>query len=331
MKKKYIFSTLFGLACLVAAFYNVEWSEIWEAFRTVNYAYIPLFVLCHVLAVLLRSRRWGLILQPIKKIGFYNLISAVSIGFMANFIFPARIGELVRAYLIGRKERISKTSSFATVVVERLFDGFTILSVLALVPLFLEVPPGKEELMAGIWKASGVAFAVYFLVLAALFFFRHRRETFMRLADLVVGRLPEKISSRLTAFIHSFGDGLGILGNLGHILYVMAWSVMLWGVMGVGNWIMFKAFDIQLPIYAGFFLLVVQAFGAMFPSPGFVGTYQVAHVLGLSLFGVSREVSLSLAILIHGIIYLHYVLFGVAFLWAENLGLKDIRQKEGEE
>ena len=281
------------------------------------------------MAMIIRSYRWGYILQPVKRARYRNLFSAISIGFMANFLFPARLGECVRAYIIGRREEISKTASFATIVVERLFDGFTILSIMALVPFFLTVPPGKEETMFTIWKAAGLVFAIYTVTLLFLFFFRHRRQAFMGLVEPVIRRLPSKMSAPLTKMIDSFGDGLDILNSWGHLLTVGGWSFLLWGFMGLGNWIMFKAFGIELPIFAAFFLLVVQAFGAMFPSPGFVGTYQYAHVLGLSLFGISQELSLSLAILLHGSIYIFYVLMGICFLWVEGLGIKELHREKG--
>lgn len=328
MRKRYAISLLIGLACLYLAFRKVEWHDMGQAFRTADYRLIPLFVLGHLAGMFIRSHRWRMILGPVKKAAFRNIFSAVSIGFMANFIFPARAGELIRAYVIGRGEGISKSASLATIILERLFDGFAILLFLALFPIFLEVPHGKEEIMGSIRMAGALAMLFYVIILVILFFFWRFPGPFLRITDRVCARLPGRLSDPLRKIVSSFGGGLDMLGNAGHIISVMAWSILLWSVLGLANWILLIAFELRLPVFAGLFLVVVQSFGTMVPSPGYVGAFHYAHVLGLSLFAVSKEISLSLSILLHGLIFLTYVLLGVAFLWAEGMRLGDVRAQE---
>lgn len=325
MKKRYAISLLIGAACLWLAFRKVDWGGLGAAFRTARYSLIPLLILTHLAGMAIRTVRWRLLLGPVKRTGFRNLLSALSIGFMANFIFPARAGEVIRAYVAGRREGISKTAVFATVVLERLFDGFAILVFLGLTPLFLSVPPGKEKVLAGIRMAGGVALAVYLVIMVLLFLFSRWPQAFLRFTDRVCRPLPDRLGSAVCRLVRSFGQGLDILGNPGHIAVIMGWSLLLWITAGLGNLVMLRAFDLHLPLFAGFFLVVVQSFGVMVPSPGFVGAFQYANVLGLSLFGVSKEVALSLGILLHGLLFLLYVSQGVFFLWLEGMGLGEVR------
>ncbi len=330
MKKKYLVSFAVGALCLYLAFRKVAWAEIGQAFLQADYAILPLFVVGHLASMGMRVVRWRLILGPVKKVGYRSLLSAAGIGFMANFVFPARAGELIRAYLIGRREGISKSSSFATIVLERLFDGFAILLFLGLFKFFAEVPPGKEKIMEDVQAASLVALAAYLAIMGTLVFFRHRPGAFAAAAGWACRPLPRRMAGPVSNLVASFGGGLAMLGNPGHVLAVAGWSVLLWLTQGLCNNIVLAAFNLKLPFYAGLFLLVVQSFGVMVPSPGFVGAFQYAHVLGLALFGVSKELALSVGILLHGLLFLTYIGLGLVLLWSEGLGLGDVQDKAAE-
>ena len=121
---------------LLAIFWQVDTQQIKEALKTADYAYVPLAVLLTLLTNILRSYRWKYLLNPIRPISIVSVFSGVAIGSMANNVLPARLGELVRSYFLGQKEDLSKSSTLATIVVERLFDGFTLLFFLAFISLF---------------------------------------------------------------------------------------------------------------------------------------------------------------------------------------------------
>ena len=128
-----------GLLLFFAA-RNVDIQKLWEVLKNVNYWYlIPVLILI-MLYMWFRSFRWHFLLRPIKPIPIMSLFSATMIGFMANNLFPARLGEFVRAFAIGSKEQIGRSASFATIVLERILDGFTILSFLIILFFFSPVP-----------------------------------------------------------------------------------------------------------------------------------------------------------------------------------------------
>ena len=108
---------------LLAILWQVNIQQIKEALKTADYAYVPLAVLLTLLTNILRSYRWKYLLNPIRPIGIVSVFSGVAIGYMANNVLPARLGELVRSYFLGQKEGLSKSSTLATIVVERLLDG----------------------------------------------------------------------------------------------------------------------------------------------------------------------------------------------------------------
>ena len=150
---------------LLAILWSVDIQQTKEALGSANYAYIPVAVLLSLVTNVLRSYRWKYVLNPIRHISIGSLFSGVAIGYMANNLLPARLGELVRSYVIGKKEDISKSSILATIVVERLFDGFTLLLFLVLVSVFFTIPFWIKQvgLVAAICLSSFSAFLVLLL------------------------------------------------------------------------------------------------------------------------------------------------------------------------
>src|SRR5206468_3477438 len=111
--------TAVGIALVVYSLSGVDFHELSQALARANYwLLIPTCGLT-LLAFYLRAVRWGVLLRTVKTINNGRLFSATMIGFAANNLLPARLGEFVRAWAIGRSERISRSAAFATVVVER--------------------------------------------------------------------------------------------------------------------------------------------------------------------------------------------------------------------
>ena len=85
---------------------KIEWSSLGVAFSEAKYIYILPTIIIMFVAQYIRAIRWEVLLSPIKKISVLNLFSASMIGFMANNVLPARLGEIIRPVMIARKEKI---------------------------------------------------------------------------------------------------------------------------------------------------------------------------------------------------------------------------------
>ena len=140
MKKKFIIGLVISSVFLYLAFRKVDYSELWSALKEANYWYIIPNIILVILSMWMRAYRWRFMIDPIKKVGLSRLFSSVMIGFMANNVLPARLGEFVRAYSLGTKENISRSATFATIVIERIFDGFSLLFILWLSLLLSPFP-----------------------------------------------------------------------------------------------------------------------------------------------------------------------------------------------
>ena len=157
-----------SMGILYLAFRRIDLQLLLKSLQGANYLYLFPIVVIIFVNMALRALRWGYLLRPIKKIGFLNLFASILIGFMANNVLPVRMGEFVRAYIIGRSERIRKSASFATVMVERLFDGLTVLGLLVVVLTFIHLPPENIYFKRGLQMGGYITMAIYGFTLMIL-------------------------------------------------------------------------------------------------------------------------------------------------------------------
>jgi hypothetical protein len=240
---------------------------------------------------------------------------------MANNVLPARLGEFVRAYALGRSEALPPSLPFATIVIERIFDGFTLLVFLVGGLSFLR--PSRTLL----W-AAGLTCALYLGVLGGLVVLRTGRG--LGLLTAVLDRLPGRLAGPARHLLESFRIGLGVLGDVRALLLTALLSIVIWVVNAAGVEASFRAFTLDLPPYASFLLLGTIAVALVLPSaPGYIGPFQAGTVQGLALVGVARETALSLSIVYHLANYIPITVVGLAYLSALNLTLAELRAAGG--
>jgi len=322
MKWKFWVGIIISGVFLYLAFRKIEFKEVGQAFKDANYLYVAMAGGLMIVSLWARAYRWKYLLSPVKKIGIPSLFSSTMIGFMANNLLPARLGEFVRAYSIGSKENISKSSALATIVVERVFDGFTVLSFLAVVLIFFDFP-------GWVRKGGYFAFGFFMSVLVFLVFLRLHTKKVIKRVDSLLKFLPASARDKLKNILYSFADGLQVLKNSHHLIMVIIFSLAVWLVVASAFEFAIIAFDLKLPVGAAFVLMVILALGVMIPSsPGFVGTYHYLCIASLALFAISKDVALSFSIVAHASGFIPITLIGLYYLWRESLSLRNLASKE---
>lgn len=272
-----------------------------------------------------RAWRWRFIMAPVKLINTHRLFSAMMIGFMGNNLLPARVGEFMRAYVIGKTQRVSTSASLATVVVERLFDGFTLLAMLLVSVLVLRFPVESERLTHHIRTAGWLAFGFYLAVLAVCVLLRLYQAPTRRVILAVLSFLPQRWRAKTAQALDGFVQGLEVVRGGWHLVPILALSIAAWSIQAVAIWLVLLAFHLKLSLGAAFFILAVQSFGVMIPSsPGFIGTFHAASILAMAAFGVGREVALSASIVMHLLFFIPVTVVGLIYLWVENLTLHEM-------
>jgi len=298
------------------AFREVDVARIWTVIRSADPLLILLITPVTLFQYVIRTWRWGLLLEPVKKTGFLNRLSAVLLGFAANFVLPARLGELVRANALGQTEKMSGSSTFGTIVVERLFDGFTLLLIL-LIGLLGTTFPGKWQSISGSLRATGyLLFLSYILITIFLVGFKYKTRFFLSLLDRLLFFFPSRIRARLIGIIRNFSLGLVLLKNPSKWGQAVFYSLLLWFSALYQIEVTARSIGLDLPFIAVFIILSMATFGVMIPSaPGFIGTFHLSVQYGFIFYGTGKEEALSAAILWHAAIFFPTVLCGlISFL-----------------
>jgi glycosyltransferase 2 family protein len=327
VKQRYVWVGMgisLALVIYLFFFFPVHYGRLWASLASANAVLLLLAagLLAGTLAI--RSWRWQYLLKPLKEVEFSSLMSATSIGMMANMIFPLRLGEIVRAVVLGHREHMDKSASLATVVIDRLLDGFTILFILAVLLLVSSLPL-EGGLARAVWWGGLAMLALYLGVFVFLFYLYHATAQALQAVRRIDMVLPLRWVDKLSQFLESFSAGLQPLGRKEYLGQIIVTSIMLWGTYGLFNFLVVLAFQLQLPLTVGFLLVVFQAFAVMVPSsPGFVGTYHAASVACLTLWGVSPEVALSVALVMHAIGFFLTIGIGASYLWGIGVSLHDI-------
>lgn len=300
---------------------NVDIDAVGTALGSANYWLLIPAAICTVAGFSMRALRWSYILRPTKDVPFTRLFPIMMVGFATNNLLPARIGEIVRALLTGSREGVSRSTAFATIVVERVCDGLTLLTLMTVTLLLFPVPIGDSTLRLVVTVAS-VVFGAATIVLLSLILF----PTIALVPVRAVTRLlPTGPAMRVEAFIQSFLDGLTSLRNPRSLLGLVGMSSLIWTLEAATFAFVLRAFPLGLSVgewlAASTFLLVFVNLGIMIPSvPGYVGTYQFFATLALSAFAVDNDFAFGLAVVAHTMQYT--LITGIGLICLSRLGLR---------
>jgi len=311
--------TLIGIAIsallLFLAARNVRLEEILPLLRHANFFYLALAGLCALLAVWLRAWRWRYLIPNSARMRTANLFSATMIGFMGNNLLPLRIGDLARAYIAAKKEKVSASAMLATVVIERLLDVLAILTMLSVIFFHLPLPR---------WIANGFLIMLALGALAWIALLSMNRLS--AVIDGWISRLiPERLQGRVRDFIAAFFAGLAGMRNKKNLTIAILLSIPIWTTYALATYAALQACAIDVPFSASWVVLAFVGIGVSLPSaPGFVGTFQFFTVAALALFSVDQQTAFSYSLLYHLGQYIPVTLFGWILLIKEQMSLGDL-------
>jgi len=314
-----------SLFFLVLLFRKIDFAQLLSTLKSLDWRYLLAAILITFVSYSLRAVRWHYLVLPLKKAAPRNLLSANIICYMANNLLPARLGELIRAYLLAEKENLEASSVFATLVLDRLFDGFSVLIILLVTFFTVKLPSGMESVQRGLVTGGYVTFALYITVIIFLVFLKRRTATTLSFTSKLLKPFPAKVSGRVIPVLGSFISGIRLTSNPKELFALVFSSALIWGTAVWPVDLLLKAFRIDLPLAASMFILVFLVFAVMVPaSPGYIGTYHAACMYGLMAFNVPKELALSVAIVIHSINFFPIIIVGFLFLWKDGISFSSL-------
>jgi len=319
MNKKVILGILISVLLVYLSVRGINFQDILNDLREIRLSYVIYFILLISAMQLLRSYRWGVILQPMEKIDQFSLFSVTSVGFMTIAALPARLGELARPYLISKRSSIKMSSALGTILVERILDSFTVLAIAVIVIFFTDLPQ---------WMIDSSI--LFFLLALAMFgfilFLILRRDAALKFINLILSKLPGKFANKIDQLIHHFIDGFQIITNIRMLLYLFFLSAVIWLVDVLAIYILLLSFGFTLPAIASFVLMIILIVGIAIPAgPGYIGNWHYSCVLALSLFGLAKADALSFAVVYHFLSMILVLILGIAFLPFNKFSISDMK------
>lgn len=306
---------------LYLAFRDVSFAELGAALARVDLRWIAVAVAISFAIMLFRAWRWQLELRPLEHVPFGRLWVVTAVAYMAINLFPARLGEVVRPWLLSRRSSVSFSNVVGNLVIEKTLDSLVIVFYILIGLLTVENLPD--------WVRTGArvpaAFAVILVALVLLLYWRGE-EFFDR---WVIGRLPDRFGAGVKRVVKSIVDGMSILPNPLLLMAVFLVSLALWFLPILSSWVMIQAFGLEAPFSAAVVVFIFIGFGTALPNvPGMFGPYQYACILALGMFGVAQADALAYGLVLNTIQFVTLIAQGLVALPLADVRFTDLMRAE---
>jgi uncharacterized protein (TIRG00374 family) len=318
-----ILGLLLTVVFLALAVQRVDLAEFAAELRRVNYLWLLPSAACTLCGYVLRTLRWRTILDGAARAPLRTLFPVLVMGFATNNLLPGRLGEFWRAYLLSRKRGVRKTLALASVIVERVFDGLTLIALLGLVSIFINLPGWGQQV-------ERFAMAIFFGATAGVAVLLWRPGLVKLPLHLVLTRVPDHVSAWAEERLETFIDGLAPLRRSRVLAIATLCSVGVWLLEGGSYLLLSRGLDLGLPgrieAPALGLALVTINLGIMVPSgPGYLGTQEFFGTAALGVVGANPQTALALVVVSHAVQYLLVTGLGLIFFAREHLSPRDLQ------
>jgi uncharacterized protein (TIRG00374 family) len=279
-----------------------------------------------------RAIRWRYLLSPIGPTRFRTVFRATIIGFAALGLLPARAGDVLRPYLVSRREGLSFSSTFATIVIERVLD---LIAVLALLGVYVAVAADTSSmspaLLRSVMVSSSLAGLLAVVLAALLWLLASHPERIGGMVQTADRVLPHALAKRLAKMARSFSGGLAIARRPRELAPAAIWSLAIWVLGAAEVWFVTRAFGMTLPFAGSFLVQALLVVGVSVPTPAGAGSYHVAYRYGMmTFFGAPEANAVAGAIVVHAISFVPVILLGLVFMAQDGLSLGQLKELASE-
>lgn len=272
---------------------------------------------------LMRVGRWRILFSFAKRVPSSSLLSVLMIGFLANNLLPARMGDVSMAFLLHHKEGIGKSRAMGAIFLDRLFDVIALVSLMGVVLLVQDLPDWVNGIIGISLSGCAVGFATIWLLV------RNPAKS-RALAERLMTYIPARIRARLMQVFVMALEGMSSVANPGRTVLALLVSLAIWMSLGFGVYLLTTAYGFGLSYFSALIVMGIVNLGLIIPSsPGFVGTFQLFCVAALSLFSIDKSSALSFSVIYHLSQWLPTTIVGYYFLNRENLKLATLKESKG--
>ena len=320
---------LISAGLLFLVFRGIDFGEVWAAMRDIEPLWLLLAIAVYFGGIVVRTTRWGLLMRSVKPCSTWRLFPIYVISYMANNVLPFRMGDIYRAYIVGKKDHVSKSATLVTIVVERIFDGLTMLLLLSIAVMLYPVSN------PAIQKTLDIGSTIFIGAILACYLFLFNRKLAHRAFAMIVVWFPIRLRPRLSEMFNNLFIGLGILKGVGSMLNILVLSILTWLVEALSYHIVLISFG-----FSGNFVVAVSAMALVNlfiiapAGPGYFGPFEFACVaiLGSRGYGAmtsfNQETATAFALILHVVVqWIPSTLLGLIFMWREHISFREIRDE----
>jgi uncharacterized protein (TIRG00374 family) len=316
LTQKYLRVTL-GLLITIISIYlalrDVNFDEVKQALQGADYRFVWWALLSTLGIIFARVIRWKVLMGADgETVSLTRNLMSLLAGQALNLIYPARIGDISRAYFVD-EHGTRRVFMLGTVVLEKLFDSITYVLMFLVLVLLLPLP--------GWLRSSGYTFTFLTVIsVGVVFLVAYRLEWFSVFLEKLAAHLPDRFRGKVQGWLVSGLSSLTVLKSKPQLAKLAVLSIVVWVIPVYTNHLTLLALRINLPLIASLLTMIVLQASVAIPSvPGRIGLFQYLCVLSLSLFGVNESLAFTYGVLLHGIALLPSTLAGLVFLWILGL------------
>ncbi|MDR1667090.1 MAG: flippase-like domain-containing protein [Bacteroidales bacterium] len=287
---RFILFFLTGAGLLWLAFRGLDLKELMVQMKKADFGWVAAGLVCAFLALFFRAYRWRMLMKPIDASpAVSNILHAINVGYLANFVFP-RIGEITRCGILNRTDGLPVDKAFGTVIVERLFDLLMVVLMLILI-LLLKFRMVADFLADHVFipfagRMSSVSVLLWMVAVPVL--------------SLIIGFLAFRIFRQQLTQIQAFrkikgwlagiADGIKSVRKMKHFSLFVVLNIMVFGMYFLQTYLLFFAFEATSSLGAAdaLFVLVVSTLALIIPVQGGIGAFHGSVSLALTVFGMTR-------------------------------------------
>ncbi len=353
MKLKIVISLLLGTLVSAGALYlamrNVPFENLWEYLSTINYFWIVPSTAAVLVAFVLRTLRWQVILSTNHKVDFLTVFHPLMIGFSINCILPGRVGEIARPVILSQKEDLPVSTGLATVALERVLDAVTLIALMAVVLFKVQPDPDVTTHFAGFELSRSVLEKIatgtlqFCLVLIGgiilvsihtvrryifigldfisrqFYFLGSGFQSFLIKVTLVIQKIITNISS-----------GFALIKQPKLMLMCLVSSLIIWLLNGLSYYVFSLGCPgLELSFMEVMVILVIVAFSIALPSvPGFWGIWEAGGVFAMTLLGVGSDQAAGYTLANHAIQIIPVIVIGLISAWITGVDILKVSYQD---
>ncbi len=299
-----ILTNLISLICLAWVLNGAGLTHIWVEIRHMHWAWVSLAVISNLLVFLLQGWRWKLLLQPIERVPFVHTLQAIYVGLFANEVLPLRAGELIRCFLLSKSSNVPLSVTFASALIERIFDGVWLMGCFFFCLHVHRMPP---VLVKGGY-ILGIIIVISAIVIGYAMYAKQQS------LNLFFGMAWPRWFNTLIEDLHLIGHSRYL-----YFSFFISGAFMLSQILPI--YTLVRATGLAVPWTASFVMMVLLRLSSIVPqAPGNLGSFQWVTARTLIIFGLASPHAKRFSLILWAVVTIPLIIVG--FLALAITGVK---------